>query len=242
MMNKLQEAIAKLEADPVRNEQNERLLQMLQEKQLELGSDPSEEEVERAIRQVISEHLMYALKEKMSRETDCDEEDVWDEEMDENMQVVRGVFREMDLHYRDYVHQKGVRAFELGISNHGKTLRMKVYLEMSPRVCRIDAIFPFQADEVFAYPLCERLAKENFPRRYGALQYDERDGELSYRYSFPITHGLQEDDFRTVFLAVIASAHASYDVVKQYAVGRFRRAERDAITCRAQKLIIELDQ
>ena len=43
-------------------------------------------------------------------------------------------------------------------------------------------------------------------------------------------------------MTVLASAHASYDVVKQYAVGKFRKAERDTITCRAQKLIIELDQ
>ena len=90
--------------------------------------------------------------------------------------------------------------------------------------------------------LCQKLAAENYQRRYGALQYDASDNELSYRYSFSVKHGLYEDDFRGAFLAVVASAHASYDVVKQYAVGRFRRAERDAITCQAQKLIIELDQ
>jgi hypothetical protein len=35
---------------------------------------------------------------------------------------------------------------------------------------------------------------------------------------------------------------ASYDVVKQFAVARFRKQDRDAIICKAQKLIIELDQ
>lgn len=99
----------------------------------------------------------------------------------------------------------------------------------------------FQVDRVFAYPLCEKMAAENFPRRFGALQYDARDGELSYRYSFPITHGLHKDDFRTVFVAIIASANASYDMVKQYTVGS-RRPTREEITCRAQELIIELDQ
>ena len=47
-MNKLQEAIAKLEADMDRSELNERLLQMLLEKQEELGSDISDEEAEEA--------------------------------------------------------------------------------------------------------------------------------------------------------------------------------------------------
>jgi len=119
---------------------------------------------------------------------------------------------------------------------------VKVYLESDPKVCRIDAVFPFQAEREFAYPMCEKLMKENYTRRFGALQYDERDGELSYRYSFPIRHGLQEDDFQTVLMAVMASAYASYDVIKLCAVGRFRKPERDAIICQAQKLIIELDQ
>ncbi len=240
-MNKLRELIEKLEMDTDRSELNEKLLQMLLEKEQELSPDPSEEEVEQAVKQVISEHLMYALKRKLSNK-DSEGKDTWDEDMDNNMQIVRNVFDDMDLHYRDYVHQKGVRAFELGVTNAGKLLRMKVYLESSPKVCRIDAVYPFQAEQVFAYPLCEKMAAENFPRRYGALQYDERDCELSYRYSFPITHGLHEDDFKTVFLAVVTSANASYDVVKQYAIGRFRRQNREEITCHAQKLIIELDQ
>lgn len=240
-MNQLQEAIAKLEADTDRNERNEKLLQMLREKEQQLGEDPSEEAVEKAIKEVISEHLMYVLRQSMA-EDDTGDETAWDEDMEENMQVIREVFRDMDLHYRSYVHQKGVQAFELGITNKGKTLRVKVYLETAAKVCRIDAVFPFLVERVFAYPLCEKMCAENYPRRYGALQYDSRDGELSYRYSFPVAHGLHKEDFRMVFTAVIASANASYDVVKQYAVGRFRRPTREEITCRAQELIIELDQ
>lgn len=241
-MNRLREQISVLEAQTDRNEMTERLLQSLREKEAQLGDDPTEEEVDRAMRDALAESLRYALKEMISSDRNSDEEDDWDEEMAENMETVHRVFRDMDLHYRDYAHQPGVRAFEMNVTNKGKNLRVKVYLEASPRVCRIDAVYPFLAEREFAYPLCERLAKENYPRRFGALQYDAEDGELSYRYSFPIRHGLHEDDFRSVFMAVLASAHASYDVVKQYAVGRFRRAERDAITCRAQKLIIELDQ
>ena len=118
---------------------------------------------------------------------------------------------------------------------------MRVYLEDDPRVCRIDAVYPFLAEPEFAYPLCEQMVKENYPRRYGALQYDGSDGELSYQYTFLITHGLYKDDFRTAFMAVVASANDSFDVVKQYAVGRFRRVDRDEIICKAQRLIIDLD-
>lgn len=239
-MNKLQEAIAKLEADTDRSVLSERLLQMLLEKQMELGDDISDEEAEEATGEVFREHLMEALRNVAPQVETGEDDDTWNETMIDAMNVVHSVFREQNWKYRDYVQQQGVRAFELGIRENGKLLNMKVYLESSPKMCRIDAVYPFQAEQDFAYPLCEKLVKENSPRRYGALQCDE-DGELSYRYSFPIRHGLHKDDFLEAFLAVVASAHASYDVVKQYAVGRFRKSERDFITCRAQKLIIEMD-
>ena len=240
-MNKLQEAIAKLEADMDRSELNERLLQMMLEKQEELGDDISDEEAEEAAGEVFKEHLLEALRSVVPN-VEAEDEENWNETMEDAMEVVHRVFRKRSWKYRDYTHQKGVKAFELGIRENGKLLHVKVYLESSAKVCRIDAVFPFQAEREFAYPMCEKLMKENYPRRFGALHYDERDGELSYRYSFPIRHGLHEDDFQTVLMAVMASAYASYDVVKLYAVGRFRKPERDTITCRAQRLIIELGQ
>ena len=240
-MNKLQEMIATLEADDDRGEMNDRMLQMLREKQRELGDDISDEKAEDATAEILAKILMEALGDAIPNLEDADE-DVWNETMQEAINVVHRVFRERNWKYRDYTQQKGVKAFELGLREDGKLLHVKVYLEAITKVCRIDAVYPFQAEREFVYPLCEKLAKENYPRRYGALQYDAEDGELSYRYSFPIRHGLHEDDFRTVFMAVLASAHTSYDVVKQYAVGRFRKPDRDKIICQAQKLIIELDR
>ena len=240
-MNKLQEMIATLEADDDRGEMNDRLLEMLRKKQQELGDDVSDEKAEDATAEIVAKLLMEALGDGVP-DLEAADEDVWNETMQEAVDVVHRVFRRKNWKYRDYTHQKGVKAFELGLREDGKLLHVKVYLEAITKVCRIDAVYPFLAEREFVYPLCEKLTKENYPRRYGALQYDAQDGELSYRYSFPIRHGLHEDDFMTILMAIMASAHGSYDVVKQYAVGRFRRAERDAITCQAQKLIIELDQ
>ena len=241
-MNLLQEAIAKLEEDHDRDELNERLLQMLLEKQQELGDDISEEEAAEAACEIFKEHLMEAMRNAVLHEEEDEEEEEWSETMEEAMEVIRRVFRDHGWKYREYIHQEGVKAFELGIRENNKLLHMKVYLENAAKICRIDAVFPFQAEREFAYPLCEKLMRENYPRRFGALQYDAEDGELSYRDSFVIRHGLHEDDFELVFLAVMTSAYASYDAVKQCAVGRFRKMERDAIICKAQKLIIELDQ
>lgn len=236
-MNKLQIEIEKLEANEERSEMDELMLHLLYEKTSELGDDASEEEVEEALTQARTEFVMHILRSKRAVE-----EDAWDEDIRENMALIRSVFDDMEVRYREFTPQSGVYAFELGLTTDGKKLQLKVYLEEDPRVCRIDAVYPFQADPEFVYPLCVKLASENYSRRYGALQYDASDNELSYRYSFSVKHGMHEDDFRSAFLAVVASAHASYDVVKQYAVGRFRRAEREAIICKAQKLIIELDQ
>ena len=248
MKNKMQEFISEIEAKTDRNELDDKLLEMLLQKQEELGESPSDEEAEEAVRQVIREHLMYALRQKFmeGKHSDEDEEDDLDnsgttDDLEDEISLVREVFNKMDLRFRDYHHQKGVHAFELGIRENGKQLRMKVYLESDPKVCRIDAVYPFTADREFAYPLCEKLLEENYPRRYGALEYDARDGELAYRYSFPITHGLYKDDFKTIFLTVIKSAMTSFDTVKQYATGRFRKDARKKIIDQVQKLLKELD-
>lgn len=236
-MNKLQIEIEKLEANDERSEMDELMLHLLYVKTSELGEDASEEAVEEALTQARAEFVMHILHSKRAVE-----EQAWDEDMRENMALVRSVFEDMEVRYREYIPQSGVYAFELGLTTDGKKLQLKVYLEEDPRVCRIDAVYPFQADPEFVYPLCVKLATENYSRRYGALQYDASDNELSYRYSFSVKHGLYEDDFRTAFMAVLVSANASYDMVKQHAVGRFRRADREEIICNAQKLIIELDQ
>lgn len=236
-MNKIQIEIEKLEANEERSEMDELMLHLLYTKTSELGDDASEEEVEEALTQARAEFVMHILSSKRAVE-----EEAWDEDMRENMALIRSAFEDMEVRYREFTPQSGVYAFELGLTTDGKKLQLKVYLEEDPKVCRIDAVYPFQADPEFVYPLCVKLATENYNRRYGALQYDASDNELSYRYSFPIRHGMHEDDFRSAFMAVLASAHASYDVVKQCAVGRFRRAEREEIICKAQKLIIELDQ
>jgi len=238
-MNKLQAEIEKLEAETDHNEVNELLLRMLYAKAEELGEDPSDEEAEEAVNQVRTELLMQILRRKQPAEVDRYD---WDEDTREHMALIRSVFEDMEVRYREYVPQQGVYAFELGLTTDGKKLNMKVYLEEDPKVCRIDAVYPFQAEPEFVYPLCVKLAAENYNRRYGALQYDASDNELSYRYSFSVKHGLYEDNFRTAFMAVLVSANASYDMVKQYAVGRFRHADREEIICNAQKLIIELDQ
>ena len=237
-MNKLQAEIAKLEADSDRSVMDECFLKLLYKKARELGEDPSEEAAEEAVAQAEAE----LIQNMRSRRQEAIGTDEWDADMEESAVVITRALRDLGCLYRGYVHQRGIYAFEFSLTNDCKKLQMKIYLESDLKVCRIDAVYPFQAEPEFVYPLCAKLAAESYPRRFGSLQYDPSDHELSYRYSFSVNHGLYEDDFRSAIQAVAVSAYASYDVVKQYAVGRFRRADREEIICRAQKLIIELDR
>lgn len=61
--NKMQGLISELEAKTERNELDDKLLEVLQ-KQEELGDAPSDEEADAAVRQVIRDHLIFALRQK----------------------------------------------------------------------------------------------------------------------------------------------------------------------------------
>ena len=163
------------------------------------------------------------------------------DDMEENLSRIRKVLDGLQVEYREKALQGGIYSFALDIITESRRLYVKIYLESDPKVCRIDAIYPFRAVAAFAYPLCEQMAKENYLRRYGVLKYDETDGELSTQYSFPIGHGLYEDDFFQVLMTVVKSADISYDWMKQYATGQFDRERRKEMTYKAQWLIIDLN-
>lgn len=237
-MNKLQETIEKLEADANRTETEEQLLLMLYEAQDALGDEVSDEAAETAVIEARKELLRRLLY----RNSFGDEDPVWSAWMEESIGAVRSVFEKMEMNVREYIPQRDVFAFEANVSIQGKRLVMRVYLEEDTRVCRIDADFPFQVEEEFRIPLALKIAEENYPRRFGALQYDTEDGEISYQYTFQISHGIHRDEFKRAFMSVALSAGDSYDAVKRYACGRYNKAEREHLICLAQQLIIELDQ
>lgn len=190
----------------------------------------------------MKEHLLFAFRQNSDNNNEDDNSSCSAEVRKEDIRVVREVFQSMGLLFHDYPQQKGVHVFELTVRGDNKKLCMKVYLETETRMCRIDALYPFIADQVFAYPLCEMLLKENYSHRYGALQYDAFDGELSYRYCFPITHGLLFNDFAFIFMAVVKSALTSYDIVKIYARGRFHMMNvRQQIADKLEDLLNELE-
>lgn len=158
----------------------------------------------------------------------------------EDVSLLRNLFRRLGLLYREFIPE-GSDAYAFEITETGRnSFRIRIYLEKEPRVCRIDAVYPFYAEEAFTYPLCTELIKENYSRRFGCLKYDETDGELMYQYAFRIPEGLREREFRENLASVLVSATSCFDGVKKYALGRFRKKERQDVICNAQTLIMEL--
>ena len=161
--------------------------------------------------------------------------------MDEAVNVVKEVFHHQQWNFAEVISTPELVAYELGFTFGSCRLRVRVCIEATPLVCRIDAIYPFSADPLYSYLLCKAMVHENFPRRFGAIQYDEGDGEIANRYSFLISHGLNEKDFLAVFWAVTKSAADSYETIMKNSVGKFKSSERIEIVARLNDLIRDLN-
>ena len=84
------------------------------------------------------------------------------------------------------------------------------------------------------------MAKENYSKRFGSLKYDERDGEISFEYSYPIGHGVYQDDLDRVFHAVVSSAAGAYEMIRKYCVGKFKNKEINEILQKVNALVSDL--
>ena len=155
--------------------------------------------------------------------------------------VVTSFFKRENWRYREVLTQSDLIVWELGLSNDRVTIRMRVAVESDPRVCRIDAIMPTSVDPVYDAILCKEIVRLNQPLRYGAFQYDESDGELSYRYSFPANNGIYCDDLEKTFLAVMLTAQREFLKLQKYAVGKFTKAETEQIRQYIGRLTKELE-
>ena len=159
---------------------------------------------------------------------------------DEAVAMVKLVLDKMGVHYISGQPTAEFTLFEMGMGVKSCNLRVRVVIEREPLVCRLDAILPINADALYAYLLCEKIVEMNFPKRYGALQYDKKDGEVSYRYSFPISHGLHEDTFEIILLTIATSAAGEYEVIRKMCVGKLNASEIEAVCERLESLLSDL--
>lgn len=229
MANRLDEMIEQARKDGLDD-----LADVLEEKGKQLGDAPSEEDIHSAIQSALKEHLSGLIPDMA--------EDADPEYMERSIATVKEVFDEKDWHYHFRNVRPDVAIFELGFNVDKVALRVRVTIENMPKVCRVDAILPISAEELYAYPLCKAIVKANYPKRYGAFHYDEEDGELSYRYSYPIGHGIHKDEFSSIVRAVIHSAvdDECYPEIKKCATGKFKNKEKNEILARVNDLVDDI--
>lgn len=214
------------------------LIGLLEAKRDELGPEATDDELQRGIRQVLMEHLASSIG--SDEEIELDEDQA--EYMKQSIETVKEIFEEEGWHFSERSLRADLQVFEAGFGGSNCRIRMKVTVEANPDVCRFQAILPITAESIYAYPLCEEIVRFNYPKRFGALQYDERDGEICYEYSYPIGHGINKEEFKTLFLAVISSADDSYETMRKCCVGKFKRKEVREILLKVNDLVNDLNE
>lgn len=210
------------------------LVSALEKKRDALGTNPSEEDVFAAIHEVMAQQLSSLIP------------DTDPEFMEKAINNIKEVFVEQGWRFHVENVRPDVAVFELGFSirvnDKPTNITVNVYVEEQPQSCRICVTLPFTAEDIYAYPLSRTLARINYKKRFGSFSYDERDGELTYDYSYPIVGGIHKDNFLKAFRAVLHSAADDDDMpeIKKYATGRFKNREKNEILEQINDLIEDL--
>lgn len=161
--------------------------------------------------------------------------------MEQAQETVEDHLRENGWNYDTHQPRKDVFVFDMGCHSGDVSLRIKIYVEARPNVCRISVILPVSASKTYQYPVCVLLANLNYRLRFGAFKYDERDGELSYEYSVLTNNGLTPEDFEQYMRACIGTSLDAYDQLRKYAVGRFKRSEKLEMKSKIKKMLEDID-
>lgn len=209
----------------------------LRAKRAELGEDASEEEIVAAIES--------CLREQLSGISSDGELVFSDEDRDYMKKATDAVKKFLDGNdWRYGVHelQENFVVFDFGFTTNGVQMQIRINVEANPNVCRIDAVLPISADATYEYPLCKVLAQENYSKRFGSFKYDERDGEVSFQYSFLARHGIFQDDLETYFDAVVGSVVTCYNNIRKCCVGRFKSKEVTEILKKVNDLVSDISE
>ena len=208
----------------------------------ELDACSSEVEAQCKLMDILKE---YAVRTGLEDDEEDEEEPLklTDEDqayMDRATQSVEDFLKSKNWRYSTRKQRPDLAVYELGFTMENCSLRARIYVEANPNVCRVDAVLPITGEALYEYPLCEKITNFNYMKRFGSLKYDERDGEITYEYSFLIGHQIYPDELNRYLRAVLSSADDAYAEIKKCCVGRFKSKEVNEILTKVNALVEDI--
>lgn len=236
-VEKTGDLVKQLKNGEERSDKTDSVIRRLEAKEVQPGEYAAGEQVEDAAAECFAEEIAGSL----GFFTDVNPHEDSQEFMETAADAVKAFFDQHSWHYSKVISRPELVMYQLEFSLQKCSLTMKVCVEAPPRVCRIDAVLPITADKTYEYLLCEAIVKINYDKRFGAFHYDESDGEVSYRYSFPIAHGVYMDELEQVFSAVQHTAASNYAEILKHCVGKYKIKELTDILKKTDALVTDLN-
>ena len=219
---------------------------MMEEHREEIENCADENEALEKILEIMKDNLaeLVAQRERADSEEAEDTKIRLSAEEEKYMQdatsAVEDFLKSKEWHYSTSKQRPDLTVYSLGFAMENCSLRARIYVEANPNVCRVDAVLPITGEALYEYPLCEKITKFNYMKRFGSLKYDERDGEITYEYSFLIGHQIYPDELNRYLRAVLSSADDAYAEIKKCCVGRFKSKEVNEILTKVNALVEDI--
>ena len=239
-MTKLDEFIEQIQSDKQAQDNMGDLLKKLLDARASMQDPTDENEAETIVEEALRKYLEGAIKELENLNGN---DNVDEEYMEKTAAAVEEAFASQGWkNYSKRSRRRDLLQYELAFNVSNTALRIVVIVEDVPKRIRVHATLPISGDKIYEYLLAKAIVDANKRFIYGAFQYDQDDGELTYEYSYPITHGFFKDDFLRIIHAVIRTAvdDDAYAAIKKAALGRYKRAERAEILQTLAPLVEDL--
>lgn len=224
-MTKLDELIEQIQSDEQAQDNMGDLLKELLDARASMQNPADDNEAESIVENALRKYLEGAIG---ALEGLNDGDAVDGEYMEKTAAAVEDAFASQGWkNYSKRSRRSDLLQYELGFNVSNTSLRIVVLVEDAPKRIRVHAALPISGDKIYEYLLCKAIVDANKRFVYGAFQYDQDDGELTYEYCYPVTHGFYKDDFLRIVHAIIRTAvdDDAYAAIKKAALGKYKRVE-----------------
>lgn len=235
-MTKLDKLIGQIQTDPNANETMRGLLDKLLEARESMHNPSDDDEAEQVLGGILKVFLDGAIGEEMEENADP-------EYMENTTAAIEEAFASQGWsNFSKRSRRSDLMQYELGFNIENTSIRIGVFIEDMPKRIRICATLPFVGDKTYEYLLSKAIVDANKCFIYGGFNYDQDDAEITYEYSYPITHGFYKDDFLRIIHAVIRTSvdEKAFTAIKKAAQGRYKRTEREEILKTVAPLVEDL--